>query len=43
MKLTAVSLPIAVPLVLFGGSIAVSGALGRCSVYHALGMSTRAP
>lgn len=31
---------VAAPVVLLGGGIAVSGVLGRCNVYHALGVST---
>lgn len=37
------SLPVALPVGLFGAGILVSGALGRCSIYRALGVSTRAP
>ncbi|MEQ1569200.1 MAG: DUF2892 domain-containing protein [Myxococcota bacterium] len=29
------------PVALAAGGLALSGALGRCSVYHALGVSTR--
>jgi hypothetical protein len=33
-------LGVAAPLVALAGGVALSGALGRCSVYHALGVST---
>jgi hypothetical protein len=33
---------VAVPVGLLAGSVAVSGLLGRCSIYHALGLSTLA-
>ena len=36
-----VAWPIAVPVALFGGGIAASGLMGRCSIYHMLGISTR--
>jgi hypothetical protein len=31
---------VAAPVALLGAGVAASGALGRCSVYHALGLST---
>ncbi|MCA9493934.1 MAG: DUF2892 domain-containing protein [Myxococcales bacterium] len=31
---------VAAPVALFAGGIVLSGLLGRCSVYHALGVST---
>lgn len=34
------SWPVALPVGLLFGGIALSGVLGRCSVYHALGYST---
>ena len=33
---------VAVPVAVLAGGVALSGALGRCSVYHALGLSTLA-
>jgi hypothetical protein len=33
---------VTVPVGLLAGSIAVSGVLGRCSIYHALGISSAA-
>ncbi|MCB9676236.1 MAG: DUF2892 domain-containing protein [Alphaproteobacteria bacterium] len=35
-----VAWPVGVAVGVFGASIAVSGLLGRCSVYHLLGVST---
>lgn len=32
--------PVALPVGLLAGGVALSGVVGRCSVYHALGVST---